>query len=394
MTERFSVLSKQQTAWMHRAVREMLQVTESYTCRKKPMTEEDYSHVCDVFSGYTKKSRNNEMVIRSSMAFTTYMDELAKKKEGYPLLDKNQIKLLEEAVDEMFDMASGVPEEELSETWLMENDRKLDECCKKFSNHGLVRELTDIFKEYFAFCFKEGQRDPHKELELMTAEHKKTVVESLKAGRKTIIVNAFAGAKAGKTEACFTLVAGLKKAGYAAEYIGECADELASEKKWEKLDGTNEQELEILRVQLERIDAKLGQVDFIVTDAPVLLNQVYNKEISLEWQTMLKELNSHYFSYNFFLQREYPKLKDRSLEELEGFGKFVQKDIEIRAMLAVNGIQHSVYKKDDMLQETLRQVDALHKLTNDCYKEDRQSEKNSFEEGGKEVFRKSAKCHR
>lgn len=394
MAERFNVLSKQQTAWIHRAVRQMLQLTESYTCREQPMTEEDYSHVCDVFSGYTKKSRNNELVIRCSMAFITYMDELAKKKDGYPALDEKQIRQLEEAVDEMFDMASGVTEESLSETWLMENDRKLDECRKKFSNHGLVRELTDIFKEYFAFCFKEGQRDPQKELALLTTEHKKEVVESLKAGRKTIIVNAFAGAKAGKTEACFSLVAGLKKAGYAAEYIGGCADELASEKKWENLDGTNEQELEILRVQLERMDAKLGQVDFIVTDAPILLNQVYNKEISLEWQTMLKELNSHYFSYNFFLQREYPKLKDRSLEELEGFGKFVQKDIEIRAMLAVNGIQHSVYKKDDMLQETLKQIEALHKLTNDCYKEDRQSEKNRLEEGGREVFRKSAKCHR
>lgn len=392
MADRFIVLSRQQTAWIHSAVRQILKVTESYTCREQPMTEEDYSHVCDVFSRYTEKSRNNELVIRCVMAFTTYMDELEKKREGYPALNENQMRMLESAVDEMFDMAAGMPEETLSDAWQEEKSRKLDLCCEKFSDHELVRDLTGTFQDYFTFCMKERQQLLQEDLTKMTAEHKHVVMQSLRAGRNTIVVNAFAGAKAGKTASCYSLVADLREAGYAAEYVGGCVNELAAERKWETPYGTKEQQMEILRVQLERMDAKLGQVDFIVTDAPILLNQVYNQELSLEWQTMLRELNSHYFNYNFFLQREDVNLNKSSMEELEDFGKLIQKDIEIRAMLAVNGIQYSVYTQD-MIPESLHELAALHKLM-DWDKKEKQPEKNSVEEGGRDVFRKASGCHR
>ena len=103
--------------------------------------------------------------------------------------------------------------------------------------------------------------------------------------RTSIVINAFGGAGAGKTTACLEIVEKLKKKGYLAEYIQEYAKELVydlnsknpAEVEFAKkmLDGSMESQEKIFEEQKRRIDRTMGQVDFIVSDSPLLLSYIY-----------------------------------------------------------------------------------------------------------------------
>lgn len=93
--------------------------------------------------------------------------------------------------------------------------------------------------------------------------------------RKTIVINAFGGPGAGKTTACLDITSMLKKRGFIAEYVQEYAKELVWDKNFEMLNGSEKNQKIILNEQQKRMDRLMGKVDFIVTDAPLLLNSIY-----------------------------------------------------------------------------------------------------------------------
>lgn len=149
--------------------------------------------------------------------------------------------------------------------------------------------------------------------------HKENIANAnLEGMKKTVVINAFAGAGAGKTTACHMIAAELKKRGYVAEYVSEYAKDLVWDKKYAMLDGKERNQFEILKEQLHRMDNKIGKVDFIVTDAPVLLNQIYNQELTDYYKEMLISINTDYSNFNFFINRnpEEFQQEDRKIKEL------------------------------------------------------------------------------
>lgn len=176
-----------------------------------------------------------------------------------------------------------------------------------------------------------------------TVKEHEAYINGLKENAKkdTVVVNAFGGAGAGKTTACLGIVEELKKRGYVAEYVQEYAKDLVWEENWEQLDGTEKHQYEILREQMHRMDRLYGKVDFIVTDAPILLNRVYNNELTPEYKDMLYRLHRQYDNFNFVVERnEHSFEKEGRMQDLAGS---IQKDNEIKEMLKEYGLYFGIY---------------------------------------------------
>lgn len=171
-------------------------------------------------------------------------------------------------------------------------------------------------------------------------EHRKKLKET-EMLKRTVVVNAFAGPGAGKTTSCLEVCAMLKKAGYVAEYVSEYAKDLVWEKNWTMLDGSEAHQFDILKVQLSRIDRLYGQVDFIVTDAPVLLNQIYNAELTRDYQEMLAALHDQFDSFNFFVKRDVSAFEEEG--RIQNLQESQDKDREISSMLKENGVYFGSY---------------------------------------------------
>lgn len=104
-------------------------------------------------------------------------------------------------------------------------------------------------------------------------QHQHMLEERRERGtHNSLVVNAFGGPGAGKSTACFHIVEELKKMGYVTEYVSEYAKDLVWDENFQLLVGTEVHQLEILKEQLHRLDRLYGKVDFIVTDASILLN--------------------------------------------------------------------------------------------------------------------------
>ncbi|MBD8973075.1 MAG: DUF3991 domain-containing protein [Clostridiales bacterium] len=161
--------------------------------------------------------------------------------------------------------------------------------------------------------------------------------------RTTVVINAFGGAGAGKTVACMDVCQQLKKRGYNAEYVSEYCKELVYENS-DMLSGTPDNQFEILKEQMRRMDRMIGQVDFIVTDSPILLNSVYNKALTPEYEQMVQELFRDYDNFTFFVAR------DTSHYQTEGrihtLAESMEKDKQIKQMLHDNDIYFGTYNHE------------------------------------------------
>lgn len=102
--------------------------------------------------------------------------------------------------------------------------------------------------------------------------------ELAKSTRKpqTIVCNLYGGPGAGKSTTAAYVFATLKERGHTAEYVTEFAKDLV----WEKRHKTLDDQVYILGKQSHRISRLLGEVDVIVTDAPIMLSHYYAKSLS------------------------------------------------------------------------------------------------------------------
>lgn len=192
-------------------------------------------------------------------------------------------------------------------------------------------------------------RDSVKRFEKFLSDHE-AFLKSKENGKQTLVINAFGGAGAGKTTACHQIVSELKKAGYTAEYVSEYAKDLVWDENWEMLNGTEAHQFEILTEQLKRMDRLYGKVDFIVTDAPVLLNYVYNNELTEDYDQMLTDLNNQYSSFNFFVQRDESKYEQEG--RVQNLEEAKEKDNQIKSMLKEKGIYFGSYKHENISKVT------------------------------------------
>lgn len=159
----------------------------------------------------------------------------------------------------------------------------------------------------------------------------------------TVVINAFGGAGAGKSTACLHIVAELKKRGYVAEYVSEYAKDLVWDKDFAMLDGSLKNQSLILQEQIKRVDRLIGEVQFAVTDSPILLNGVYLKDCPEKPQycaDILEKFNS-YNNFNFVVKRDTSKYEQEG--RIHSLEESIAVDNEVETLLKNNNLYFGTY---------------------------------------------------
>lgn len=196
------------------------------------------------------------------------------------------------------------------------------------------------------------------------AKKHKEKLQNLKTDRRTIVINAFGGPGSGKTTSCMNICAELKKQGFNAEYVQEYAKELVYDKNFEMLDGSPKHQFEILKEQVHRMDRLMGKTDFIVTDSPILLNTVYNQQLTPEYETMVSELSGQYQNFSFFMKRDENRFQTEG--RIHDLQESKQKDREIKSLLKKNKVYFGTYSHetvDVVVQNAVTNFKRLEKET-------------------------------
>ena len=112
------------------------------------------------------------------------------------------------------------------------------------------------------------------------------------------------------------------------------------DEKRELLDGSLKNQRKLFQEQNHRLARLIGKVDVVVTDAPILLNQVYLKEPNPDFQKEIMDTFHSYHNFNLFVKRgDYYEQSGRlhTLEESR------QKDEEVKQLLNSNRIYYGTY---------------------------------------------------
>jgi AAA domain len=128
------------------------------------------------------------------------------------------------------------------------------------------------------------------------------------------VINMYAGPGAGKS----TTAAGLFFKMKSAQFSVELVTEYAKDKVYEGHLGCLEDQIYIFGKQQRRLNRLRGHVEWAITDSPLILSILYNKDLSPTFNNLVLETFNKYINYNFFIQRvkEYKQI-GRTQTELE-----------------------------------------------------------------------------
>ncbi len=242
------------------------------------------------------------------------------------------------------------------------NMDKLDYTLNRFIelSHSPMNERKAFLKENENYLVEVAERilEIHKEQKLEkqellenTLSENESKQKSQQQGdkKRTVVINAFGGPGAGKTTACLHIAAQLKKRGFSAEYVQEYAKELTWDKNFEMLDGSPEHQKLIFAEQTKRLNRLVGKVDFVVTDAPLLLNSVYLDPSYSKKQAYTKAVMERFQKYDNFC---FVVGRDTSYFETIGrtqsLEESIQKDNEIVQLLKDNQVYFKTYSHDEL----------------------------------------------
>lgn len=114
-----------------------------------------------------------------------------------------------------------------------------------------------------------------------------------------IVVNLFGGPGCGKSTTAARLFSDLKSLGFTCEYVTEFAKDLTWEENYTAL-GCQEY---VFGNQVYKLEKLNGKVDIVVTDSPLPLSIIYNKESSEHFQNFVFEVFNKYDNINIFIER-------------------------------------------------------------------------------------------
>lgn len=205
------------------------------------------------------------------------------------------------------------------------------------------------------------KNQPNQKYADLVNKHKDFITQK-HAARIPLVINAFGGPGAGKSVSCMDICQQLKKHGYNAEYVQEYAKELVYDGNMELLDGSAAHQFDMLKEQLARMDRLYGNVDFIVTDSPLLLNGVYNKELTPEYDNMIADLQSHFVNFTYFVERDEKNFQQEGrIHNLEQSKKI---DAEVKQLLKDKGIYFGTYSHETINKIVSNSIVTFNRINN------------------------------
>ena len=132
---------------------------------------------------------------------------------------------------------------------------------------------------------------------------------------KTKIVNLWGGPGTGKSSTAADLFSEMKWGGYSVELVSEVAKDIV----WEGHFNLLQDQWYISAMQNRKIRRLIGQVEYIVTDSPLLLGAVYMDEtIPQSLKDCVRDIWNTYDNINFMLNRVKPYVKvGRTQDEVD-----------------------------------------------------------------------------
>lgn len=149
---------------------------------------------------------------------------------------------------------------------------------------------------------------------------------------KTLLVNLFAGPGTGKSTTAAAVFSELKFADVNCELVTE----YAKDKVWERSYDVLDNQLYIFGKQYHRLFRLDGEVDVIITDAPILLSQIYGRNEPKCFHDLVQYAHNQFHTLNYFLIREKrfnPKGRLQDEEQAR------QLDQDIKNMLIDNDVE-------------------------------------------------------
>lgn len=170
----------------------------------------------------------------------------------------------------------------------------------------------------------------------------------------TQIINLFGGPGTGKSTIAALVFGELKKKGYEIELVTE----YAKDKVWEESYKTLENQIYVFGKQLHRIWRVKNKVNFIITDSPILLSIIYDKEKNDNLKRLVLDVHNNFNNINILIKRDtIYNPNGRFQNEIEA--KLIDKQIinllknnsidfhEINITNAVEEIINIITKKED-----------------------------------------------
>ena len=146
--------------------------------------------------------------------------------------------------------------------------------------------------------------------------------------KKPIIINLFGAPGAGKSTTAAGIFFELKTAGINCELIRE----YAKDKVWEKNETVFGHQDYIFGKQRYRQDVPASQVDVVVTDSPILLSALYNRDgvLGKDFNDLVMKVFNEQDNMNYFINRVKP-YNPAGRHQDEAGAKAV--DVELKTLL-------------------------------------------------------------
>lgn len=156
---------------------------------------------------------------------------------------------------------------------------------------------------------------------------------------KLNLISLYGGPGSGKSSTAAGLFFEMKAAGYKVELVTE----YAKDKVYEGHLGCLEDQIYIFAKQQRRLNRLIGEVDWAITDSPLLLSILYNKDLSDNFNKVVLEQYNRYNNYNFYINRikEY-----KSYGRTQTFNEAVELDYKMKQILYQYNIDHKIINGD------------------------------------------------